>query len=538
MAKIGKGALENLTHALYTDSRIIFREYIQNSSDQIDVAKAGNSFLGEKLEILIHINSKKRFISIKDTANGIPAGEVKRRLEVIADSEKVQGENKGFRGIGRLGGIAYCDELRFVTTAKGEKTETTMIWNAKRLQEIFADHNNHSSAEAILDEIISYECKEVDADEHYFEVQLIDIRPEEEKLLDYRNVKQYISEVAPVDFKETFIFKSKIDEFIAAHKNVPPMCVYNIGIRRDDGDLTYIYKDYQTCIYKMQGNKRVKVDTVRDIYADVIYDSQGKEIAWIWYALSSFKGAINDLGNPWKGLRLRQFNIQIGENNALAKFFKEARGNSYFMGEVHTLSKELRPNARRDYFNDNLTVREFEQAITEYFKKLARLYKMGSDLNSSYDKLDKVKRLHKEYEKKLENGFATPEIQTKERAELEKAIEQAKESVKTIRKYNNQAHEDQNSAVAKVVSVIDKEHKIAVENVNIEDIPEVPSGRRKSAGSKGKSNKPKLLVEELSSLNKKERKLISKIYDIIQNNLPSVDAEALIGNIHKELKSL
>ena len=44
MAKIGKNVLENLTQAMYDDSRIVYREYIQNASDQIDIATSNNSY--------------------------------------------------------------------------------------------------------------------------------------------------------------------------------------------------------------------------------------------------------------------------------------------------------------------------------------------------------------------------------------------------------------------------------------------------------------------------------------------------------------
>ena len=49
MAKIGKNVLENLTQAMYDDCRIVYREYIQNSSDQIDIAINNNSFPDEDL---------------------------------------------------------------------------------------------------------------------------------------------------------------------------------------------------------------------------------------------------------------------------------------------------------------------------------------------------------------------------------------------------------------------------------------------------------------------------------------------------------
>ena len=42
MSKIGKFIIENLTSGMYADSRIVYREYIQNAADQIDVAIAHN----------------------------------------------------------------------------------------------------------------------------------------------------------------------------------------------------------------------------------------------------------------------------------------------------------------------------------------------------------------------------------------------------------------------------------------------------------------------------------------------------------------
>lgn len=530
MARLGKGVLENLTQAMYDDSRIIYREYIQNSSDQIDIARQNNSFPDEKLEILINLDIKKRNIVIRDNANGIPAKEVEKRLGEVADSEKIQGVNKGFRGIGRLGGVGYCKELRFVTTYKGETKETTMIWNAKRLQEIIADSGNHTSAEDILDEVISYEYRDVPKDEHYFEVHLLDINEADDKLLDYDSIKQYIAEVAPVDFKKTFLYRGKIYDFINSHDEIPELNTYNIGIRKKGGDLNYIFKEYPTAIYRMSGTgknaTREKVDDIRDIHTDLIYNTQGKTIAWIWYAISSFQGAINPLGNPWRFLRLRQFNIQIGDNDALSGFFKEARGNSYFMGEVHTIDTRLRPNARRDYFNETPEVKELEKALREYFKQLSHIYKYGSDINSAYKKVQKVEELQEKFAKKEKEGkFVDKKDRTKAVVDLEKAQKDAEEGFKVIAKFKNVAENNKDSAIAKVVNAISNSQKIKPEKVKIKPLPQ-----------KKKEEKAPILTDDLSQYDKKTRKVISKIYAVIKNNMVNDEADALIGKIHEELK--
>ena len=95
------------------------------------------------------------------------------------------------------------------------------------------------------------------------------------------------------------------------------------------------------------------------------------------------------------GLRLRQFNIEIGNDHTLDKFFKEQRGNGYFIGEVHAVDGGLIPNSRRDYFVENDALVEFERALKDYVERnLDKLYHDGSDLNSAYRQLKKFSELN------------------------------------------------------------------------------------------------------------------------------------------------
>lgn len=539
MGKIGKNVLENLTQSMYDDSRIIYREYIQNSCDQIDLAIANNSFPSEKLEVIITIDEKMRNIFIRDNANGISKSEIVRKLEDIADSDKKQGENKGFRGIGRLGGIGYCRELRFVTSYAGEAEETTMIWNAKKLRDIFSDADNHLSAEAVLGEVISYQAKKVSTESHYFEVQLLGVNEENNQLLDYDNIRQYVAEVAPVNFKSTFIYKTKIEEFLSQNRGeIPPMHCYEIGIRKKDSEIIYVNKDYPTKIYKVLGSKKIGVDEVYDVHTDIIRDDQGNAIAWIWYAISCFKGAINDNGNPWKGLRLRQFNIQIGNRTTLNKFFSESRGNSYFLGEVHTLSKKFRPNARRDYFTETPEVKDFEYALEEYLKKLTRLYKSASEINSSYEKIKKAELLEQDYREKNQKGFASIEAKTKMELEVEASYEKAKEAVKKLEKYNEKISSDSNAPLFQLVKAIECDRNSSVNEIKskVESKESKENNHSKQKEQTSKPEKAKLLVDDLSTYDKKTRKIISRIYEVIQNNMIKEEADALVEKIQEELK--
>ena len=132
MATVGKNILENLTTGMYSDSKVIYREYIQNACDQIDLAISLGILSPDEGNVDIFTDSKKRYISIKDNATGVKADDFVSDVGDIANSDKIIGENKGFRGIGRLCGLAYCKTLKFTTSYLGENLKSIMTCDAKK----------------------------------------------------------------------------------------------------------------------------------------------------------------------------------------------------------------------------------------------------------------------------------------------------------------------------------------------------------------------------------------------------------------------
>ena len=259
--KIGKNAIENLTIGMYEDSRIIYREYIQNAADQIDLAINKNYF-EEKLSIDIQIDISKRKVIIMDNATGIPQNKVASTLADVADSEKDRGSSKGFRGIGRLGGLAYCDKLRFVTSYRGEREKTIMTWDAKELIRSINDKTVKDDAGTVLEKIISYDYEECEEEDHFFRVELLGIKEENSELLNVEKVREYIAENAPVPYSSKLIYKSKIYEYMK-NKSLPKN-EYKIYVNNED-----INKFYTVSLYDLvqSGNKtsKKKYDEVYDI---------------------------------------------------------------------------------------------------------------------------------------------------------------------------------------------------------------------------------------------------------------------------------
>ena len=97
MAVIGKNILDNLTTGMYSDSKVSYREYIQNACDQIDLAISQGLINSDDALIDIYIDQYKRYISIRDNATGVAQEVFAEVLGDIANSNKQLGSNKGFR---------------------------------------------------------------------------------------------------------------------------------------------------------------------------------------------------------------------------------------------------------------------------------------------------------------------------------------------------------------------------------------------------------------------------------------------------------
>ena len=187
MAKIGKNILENLTTGMYSDSKVAYREYVQNACDQIDKAIDSGIVAPELAEVAIFIDQKKRYISIEDNATGVREKDFVAQLGDIANSDKKIGVDKGFRGIGRLCGLAYCRTLVFTTSYAGEAVASQMSFDAKLMREMLISDKKYTVDE-ILDAIVTTKTDKEEKDKHYFKVELIDINHENTDLLDTAGV--------------------------------------------------------------------------------------------------------------------------------------------------------------------------------------------------------------------------------------------------------------------------------------------------------------------------------------------------------------
>ena len=497
----GANILENLTTGMYKDSKVIYREYIQNAADQIDKAEEQGILQKGEGEIQIWLDSKKRIITIEDNATGISANDFVRILGNIADSDKIIGQDKGFRGIGRLCGLAYCKELRFISSAKGETIISTMTCNAKKMRDLITESNSgqkHTAEYVLMNSCEFSTQKTEDTDKHFFKVEMIEINEENTELFNFPEVNDYLSFVAPVPYQNTFLFRKKVYNY--AEEIGTKIDEYKIKL-----DGTQIFKKYNTDLLDKNGNLS---DKITDIEFQKFYDSENNLIAWMWFGLSAFSGVIPQ-NNKMRNLRLRKENIQIGDENALKIIQKEeSRGINYFVGEIFAVSKDLIPNSQRDFFNENPMRILFVRKLKDYFENtLFQIYQNASKYNSALRKEVEVK---KDFQDKKDKGLFIDENHLKkEQSKLEEVKSKANElSVKAHNKIKK-ADSEEAKIFNKVFSNIREKHAVQP---------------KETTAVISKQENSVYLHDKLSQLNESEKNIVSQICKTI---LDSVDGKNL-----------
>lgn len=516
----GKFLLEILTKGMYAIPMHIYREYIQNCVDSIDKAIARGVLSASEAEIHIFIDDKERNIIIRDNGLGVPSEIAKIKLLSVGASDKDGITERGFRGIGRLGGLAYADEVQFITSAVGDTTKTIMICDCVKLQQLLKKTNNETSdIMETFKAISTFEEQPEEAEAHYFEVRLIGV-PLESGLLNEEDVIRYLAETAPIDFdSQQFVQARKIRKYFI-EKGFPITC-YKIlrGARRKP-----IYKLYSRSLSTGKQGRTQNKDYVRDV--EFIYHeaSDGKPLYIGWLAITDFSGIVSD--DAVQGIRFRKGNILVGNGTTFSKFFPSEghNANRMFAGEIHVLHDELIPNSQRDDFEPSVVYNEMRKALGEWAGIINKKYRRGtSEATSALRNLNRLNDEQKELEEKIDFGAITSDEKREQIVErLEKITRSRETEEKKVRKALERGtfDEERKETVEKALSQTETAtKKVIALNTKIVN-----------AGYATKNDLP-------SSYSRDERKLYQRIISVIDNYFASdpKTAEALREKIKLEL---
>jgi molecular chaperone HtpG len=348
---------------MYVDPLTIYREYVQNSADAIDQARQGGNDAG-RIEIVLNLAA--RTATIRDDATGIPASDFRRVLTSVGASMKRGTEARGFRGVGRLSGLAYARSLTFQSRAAGEARVSTMTWNCQALRTALRDPADKRDLASIIDAITTTTVAD-EAGDPYFEVRLEGVaRQGDDRVMSPGAVADYLTEIAPVPLDPSFSHADAIAERLGG-----VVALGDLVITINDGEpLTRPFRDE----LPIEGGRPLRL---RDVAFVEVPSIDGGIAAVGWIAHHDYEGAINPSTHV-RGLRVRAGDVQIGEAGVLADVFPETRFDAWTVGEVHVLDPRIIPNGRRDDFERNVHLANLKNHLAPLGRDVANRCRTSS----------------------------------------------------------------------------------------------------------------------------------------------------------------
>ena len=338
----------------------------------------------------------------------------------------------------------------------------------------------------------------------------------DDRLLDIANVRNYLSMVSPVDYPTQFNrFSAKIKKY--AKENGITLDTYNLYLGDEYGE-EQIFKAYTTKVIDSHNGDYV----IKDIVFFDKKDNEGKLIYWGWYSISELRGQI-PMHNIAYGIRLRCKNIQVGDERTSRNFY----------GVVFVETKELMPDARRDYLRECEYRSVFENYIKRDFLVLKELCNEASNIRGAQKEIKKAVQEQGKIEKKKQTGFLSSEEQQNSEQKFEEFKQKREKAQQKLIKLQNENKQKgsplgfifDNELLGAQTSLIQPVVNQTKEPVQVVKTPPVEY--------KTKLRTDNEIYQKFSS---KEKLLINTIYNIIYNAFADEDMrESLIKKIEREL---
>ncbi|SRR5581483_4677396 len=360
--RVSKDILELLSTAMYPDALALYREYIQNAADAIEQAINENLFDSKKTpRIDVVLDVERRTVHIKDNGVGIPNEDFVTVLTAIGGSAKRGKKARGFRGVGRLAGLGFCQELVMRSKSAADSHICQLTWDCRKLKQLLRDPACPDDLNAVARQVVCVSKTAQRDDEHFFEVELRNVvRFRNDILLNEAEVSAYLGQVAPVPFSPAFSFGEELNARLKQEASLQTFLIVINGRQEP------LYRPFQDEFEVRKGLK----DRFNSLEFFPIEGVSGDNDAFGWVLHHGYFGAIPDRTGI-KGLRLRSGNIQIGDSKLFEQAFVESRFNSWSVGELHATSNNLLPNGRRDALEFNIHSQNLFTKLQPLTKQIA-----------------------------------------------------------------------------------------------------------------------------------------------------------------------
>jgi len=487
--KVGAFVLETLTTGMYVRALDTLREFVQNSFDSIRRAEKEGILAKGEGRIEVFLDPSKRTLSVHDNGVGLSPDSAYAYLTNIGMSAKRIETDAGFRGIGRLGGIAYCQKLTFRTSVKGEATTSIIEMDCEALTQAISPAMRQVEELAdVMGRCSSFRRESCQPHIHFFEVTMYGIKESVTDFLDWEIVEEYLCQVAPVEYDaQRFMFAPKILEWVEKH-----------GLTLSTTTLVLKTPSVQRQVFKPYRNRyTTKIKSYPVEIKDVCFYPENPSPDtpfWLWYGKTDLLGVIDD--ERAAGLRFRKNNIEVGGPDRVADLFGKVassnrRFNGYYIGEIHVLSSRVIPNARRDGFEDIEPWPSIKKSLMPFIRERCEEIRSLSEARNrpTAKVISSANSVIKNVSQQLKTGFSSRDEQ---KALINKVEKEEQKVTKALQTRSNSAD------CEKLHPVIDKLKQL-----------------RKALEQKDNFISSKVK----SSLDRKQRKLLAEILQILYENL-------------------
>ncbi len=192
---VGAGILNIITESLYDKPIVVFREYVQNAVDSF--FKTMGTTVAKK-DLFCRIGYENGNLYFLDNGNGIDENKFENEMKHIAYSHKKRTLNMGYKGIGRLSGISYCERLVFVNIVSYKDKQYQMyVIECQKYNELKrSDNYGELDFDELMDKIGSFYNHDICSDKE--KLNQILIKYEEMFIKQNKGFLVTLEEISPV----------------------------------------------------------------------------------------------------------------------------------------------------------------------------------------------------------------------------------------------------------------------------------------------------------------------------------------------------
>ncbi len=369
---IGVGLLESITTGLYRSPFDVLREYISNEIDNDP----------EPSYVEVALTPASKTVTIRGDGPGMDWDRFRSAVRVgISLKDPLQ--DIGFRGIGIWAGVAAAETLRVATKSASDPNEYELIVNCVKLRSYFQSGGARDKPLIdALNECAGFRKRRMSRSPGT-EVALEGVTESFKSLLDSDEVRGYLTGECPVIFERGFTYADSVNRYL--RKEIP-------GYRS-----TRILLD-GTPIRGLH----VEPDTQQPIFGtlEIAGGKSHRALAKYWICHPKSAGRPEEGKGYDRGLRIRVRNfVVVQPENLLAELstrgLKSLHLYNYWVGEIHAIHPELRPNSERNDLENSIAkdqlMDELETLFETVMEPISRLtsdvYNLGEDADT-YLKVD------------------------------------------------------------------------------------------------------------------------------------------------------